>query len=104
MDSIIYIRHQLFRIYILTQCARQKRNLKTALRLHLYKVFWFADVRKVTARFKSTHLPALEVKIKIPFDNYEDYIKKEREVHGVKWIYKSSRCISRITRKGFVYI
>ncbi|KAI8090681.1 hypothetical protein BDF21DRAFT_460106 [Thamnidium elegans] len=34
--------------------------------------------------YKYTPLPALEVKITIPFDDYEAYIKKELEVHGVK--------------------
>ncbi|KAI8054747.1 hypothetical protein BDF21DRAFT_468054 [Thamnidium elegans] len=35
--------------------------------------------------YKYIPLPVLKVKITISFDDYEAYIKKEPEVHGVKW-------------------
>ncbi|KAI8054865.1 hypothetical protein BDF21DRAFT_497987 [Thamnidium elegans] len=44
--------------------------------------------------YQYTPLPALEVKITIPFDDYEAYIKKEPEVRGVTWVYKSYSCAS----------
>ncbi|KAG2235244.1 hypothetical protein INT48_004711 [Thamnidium elegans] len=53
--------------------------------------------------YKYTPLPALEVKITIPFDDYEAYIKKEPEVHGVKWVYKSYRCASGLMSKDIIY-